>query len=130
MNTSSGALEINQLLATMNESGGFAISILTDAQGLPIASAAAPGIDPDRQAAVVAFMQKAAIQVSKQLGMGTTDEISLYDSDGQRLVCRPFNVHGYDLVLATMVGSNQKSYRRITNSAISEIGHIWSHYWG
>lgn len=130
MNTPSGALEINKLLSTMNTDGGFAISILTDAQGLPIASAASAGIDPDRQAAVVAFMQKAALQVSKQLGMGATDEISLYDSEGQRLVCRPFTVCGYELVLATMVGSSQKSYRRITNSAISEIGHIWSHYWG
>ena len=38
------------------------------------------------QAAVVALIQKTAAQVSSQLGMAQTDEISLYDTDGQRLV--------------------------------------------
>jgi predicted regulator of Ras-like GTPase activity (Roadblock/LC7/MglB family) len=87
-NTKSGSNELNQILEAMNVEGGFPISILTDSQGLAIASAAQDGMNADRQSAVVAFIQKTAVQVSKQLGFTTSEEISLLDADGKHLVCR------------------------------------------
>jgi predicted regulator of Ras-like GTPase activity (Roadblock/LC7/MglB family) len=125
-NNKFGSADLAKLLGEMNESGGFLISVLTDRHGFPIASAATPGQDPDRQSAVVALVQKTAAQVREQLGMAETDEISLYDSNGQRLVCRPFTANGYDLILAVLVPDRQKSYRRLTTHTVSDIRRLWN----
>jgi len=120
-----GSGELSRLLAEMNAAGGFPISILTDRHGFPIASAAAPGQDADRQSAVVALVQKTAIQVQEQLGMAQTDEISVYDANGQRLVCRPFKANEHDLILAVLVSDRNQSYRRLTTKAVQTIRRLW-----
>lgn len=124
-NTKSGSTELARLLAEMNKAGEFPIAVLTDRHGFPIASAAAPGQDPETQSAVVALVQKTAAQVRDQLGMAQTDEISLYDTNGQRLVCRPISVNGHDLILAVLVPHKTASYRRLTNQAVSAIRRAW-----
>jgi predicted regulator of Ras-like GTPase activity (Roadblock/LC7/MglB family) len=121
----SSSTELAKLLMTMNEKGGFPITVLTDRQGFSIASAAAPGQDPDIQAAVVALIQKTASQARQQLGMAQTDEISLYDTEGRRLVCRPFRANGHDLILAVLVPDRCQSYRRLTNGVVSAIQRQW-----
>lgn len=123
--TKNGSTELARLLAEMNQQGGFSIAVLTDRHGLPIASAAAPGQNPDIQSAVVAMVQKAAAQASDQLGLAQTDEISLYDTKGQRLVCRPLSINGHDMILAVLVPDRNKSYRRLTNQAVSAIRQMW-----
>lgn len=125
----SGSGKLNQLLAEMNQKGGFPISVLTDAQGLAIASAALNGMDTERQSAVVALVQKMAGQVVRQLGMGAADEIALNDSNGQRLICRPFQVKGHELILAVLVPEKENSYRRATNQIINEIRQTWKQFW-
>ncbi len=125
----SGSARLNQLLGNLNKEGGFPIAVLTDAQGLAIAAAARDGIDPDRQSAVVAFLQKTAVQVTKQLGMGMTDEISLFYETGKRLVCRPFRVNDHELILAVIVPDKDLTYRRATNHAINEIRQTWKDFW-
>lgn len=121
----SGSTELAGLLAEMNEQGGFPVAILTDRHGFPIASAADPGQDPETQAAVVALVQKTAVQVRDQLGMAQTDEISLFAADGQRLVCRPFSANSHDLILAVLVPDKQKSYRRLTTQTVNAIRRVW-----
>jgi predicted regulator of Ras-like GTPase activity (Roadblock/LC7/MglB family) len=125
----SGSGKLNQLLAEMNQNGGFPISVLTDAQGLAIASSAHSGMDTDRQSAVVASIQKMAGQVARQLGMGATDEIALNDENGQRLICRPFQVNDHELILAVIVPGKGASYRRATNQAINDIRQTWKQFW-
>jgi predicted regulator of Ras-like GTPase activity (Roadblock/LC7/MglB family) len=129
LGTHSGSNELNDVLQTMNLEGNFIISILTDSQGLSIASAAGAGMDPDRQSAVVAFVQKTAAQAIKQLGMAKTEEISLYTEDGHHLVCRPFQIGENELILSVIIPDRLTSYRRITRSAIHQIEKIWTHYW-
>lgn len=121
----SGSTELAQLLSEMNAKGDFPIAVLTDRHGFPIASAASPGEDPDTQSAVVALVQKTAAQVSQQLGMAQTDEISLYDTNGRRLVCRPFQANEHNLILAVVVPHKQQSYRRLTNIAVNNIRKHW-----
>jgi predicted regulator of Ras-like GTPase activity (Roadblock/LC7/MglB family) len=124
----SGSSELSQLLADMNQEGGFSISVLTDRQGLPIAFASAPGYDPDRQSAAVAFVQKTVNQASEQIGF-TTDEITLNAVDGQRLICRLFKIKDQNLILAVVIPLRQGSFRRLTNQAIHSIRRIWKTYW-
>jgi predicted regulator of Ras-like GTPase activity (Roadblock/LC7/MglB family) len=129
MNQLSGSAQLNDLLSKINSEGGFPISVVTDSQGLPIAWATTNGMDPERQSAVVALVQRAAAQVSKQLGMAGTDEISFFDANGQHLVCRPLSVGDYQLILAVLVPDRDHTYRRVTNHAVSEIRRIWKSFW-
>jgi predicted regulator of Ras-like GTPase activity (Roadblock/LC7/MglB family) len=127
--TSSGTTELIRVLQRLNQDGNFFTSILTDSQGLSIASAHAQGLDPEKQAAIVAVVQKSANQAGKQLGMPVTDEIALQTTDGQRLISRAFQAGKYDLILSITVPPHQKSYRRLTNRAISDIRRIWARHW-
>ncbi len=121
-----GTTRLNQLLEEMNMQGGFPIAVLTDRDGLPIASATTPGQDMDRESAIVAMVQRTAVQVQERLGMAETDEISVFDAAGRRLVCRPFQVHGQDMVLAVLVPDKEKKYRRLTNHAVTAIRQLWN----
>lgn len=123
--TKTGSAELAKLLAELNQKGGFPISVLADRHGFPLASACAAGQDPDKQAAVVALVQKTARQASTQLGLAATDEISLYDAQGQRLVCRPFEAEGHEMILAVLVTDRNKTYRRLTTQVIRAIQDIW-----
>ncbi len=129
MTQESGSVLMNRLLAAVNEAGGFPISILTDSQGLTIASAAGDGRDAERQSAVAAFLHKAVLQVSKQLGMAGVDEISFFDANGQHLVCRSFMVSDQGLILAILVPERNQAYRRVTQQAVSRIQKIWEQFW-
>lgn len=129
ISSTSGSNELNRLLAKLNDEGGFAISVLTDAQGLAIAAASRDGLDPERQSAIVALVQKTIVQVGRRLGMAETEEVSMFTADGQRLVCRPFKTDSHDLILAITIPDKKQSYRRLTSQAISEIRRIWSQYW-
>lgn len=125
MKPKSGSTELSRVLGEMNEKGDFPISVLTDRHGFPIASAASPGQNPETQSAVVAMVQKTASQVRDQLGMAQTDEISMYDTEGRRLVCRPFNANGHDMILAVVIPDKKQSYRRLTNQAVRDIRKVW-----
>ncbi len=123
--TKRGSSQLGEILQRMNDAGGFAISVLTDRHGFPLASAARGGEDADTQSAVVALIQKTASQASSQLGIGQTDEITLFDAAGHRLVCRPFHANGHQLILAVRIDDRHKAYRRLTNQAIRQIRKVW-----
>ncbi len=123
--TKSGSAEITNLLTIMNDEGGFPVSVLTNRQGFSIASAVAFDQDPEKHSAVVALVQKTALQVREQLEMAMTDEISMFDTDGQRLVCRPFETNGHDLILAVIIPDKNKSYRRLANKTVNAIRRLW-----
>jgi len=120
-----GSSRLSEILKEMNEAGGFSIAVLTDQQGFPIASAAQEGSDPEIQAAVVALIQKTATQATNQMGIGQTDELTLFDGEGNRLVCRPFEANGHRLILAVLIDDRHKAYRRLTNQAIRKISQAW-----
>ncbi len=125
----SGSNKLHQLLDSLNQNGDYSISVLTDAQGLPIASAARPGYDAERQSAVVALVQRMALQAGNRLGLDM-DEVCLNAADGQRLVCRAFNVGNNQLILAVLMNNREQRYRRLTNQAVLNITQVWQSYWG
>lgn len=127
--SNSGFDLLESILFEMNGIGKFPRSVLTDKEGLPIASAASDGSNADRQSAVVAFIQKAAIQASKQLGFAELDEITFSYRDGQQLVILPFKVKDKVLILTAIVTDRNQPYRKITSTAIAEIIKVWDYYW-
>ncbi len=124
MTHKTGSEQLSSILADMNMRGNFLVSVLTDLEGLPLASATTvDGESPEMQAAIVALIQKTALQTSK-VNMDETAEVAVFDRQGRRLVCRPFQVSDHALVLAVMVPHDQ-SYRRLTKQAIAAIRQAW-----
>jgi predicted regulator of Ras-like GTPase activity (Roadblock/LC7/MglB family) len=111
-------------LRTLNTRGEFLITVLTDAEGLLLASAPSPGWDAEKQAAVVALVQRAARQ-AQAASMDTADEVAIRDITGRRLVCRPFEVDGQMLLLSVLMEAG-RPYRRLTNDAIRDVRRAWA----
>jgi len=111
-------------LRTLNTRGEFLITVLTDAEGLLLASAPSPGWDAEKQAAVVALVQRAARQ-AQAASMDSADEVAIRDITGRRLVCRPFEVDGQMLLLSVLMEAG-RPYRRLTNDAIRDVRRAWA----
>lgn len=120
---------LESILFEMNGIGKFPKSVLTDKEGLPIASATDRGESVDRQSAVVAFLQKNAIQGSRQLGFTDPVEVTFSYEDGLTLVILPFSVKDKGLLLAVLVTERDQAYRKVTSTAIAEIIKVWEYYW-
>jgi len=117
--------EIANLLNQLNEEGGFSMSVLTDMQGFPLASSNSESIDPERQAAVMAKVQKTLQQVSSHMGMGTPDEVIVSDIDGNRLVSRTFSIKDFELILSIQIPNRKQAYRGLMNKLIKNIQMSW-----
>jgi predicted regulator of Ras-like GTPase activity (Roadblock/LC7/MglB family) len=111
-------------LRTLNARGEFLITVLTDAEGLLMASAPSPGWDAEKQAAVVALVQRAARQ-AQAASMDAADEVAIRDVTGRRLICRPFEVDGQILLLSVLMEAG-RPYRRLTNDAIRDVRRAWA----
>jgi predicted regulator of Ras-like GTPase activity (Roadblock/LC7/MglB family) len=111
-------------LRTLNTRGEFLITVLTDAEGLLMASAPSPGWDAEKQAAVVALVQRAARQ-AQAASMDAADEVAIRDVTGRRLICRPFEVDGQVLLLSVLMEAG-RPYRRLTNDAIRDVRRAWA----
>jgi predicted regulator of Ras-like GTPase activity (Roadblock/LC7/MglB family) len=120
-----GSTVLNEVLAAMNRQGDFSITVLTDLDGLPIAWAAGRGQNPEMQAAAVAMVHKTTAQMRDRLGMAPIAEVTLQDTDGRRLICRPFSANGHNLILAVLAPNKNQSYRRLTNQAVTAIRRQW-----
>lgn len=113
-----GSKGLTDILKEINQKGNFLISLLTDRDGLLIASASTDNQDHESRSAAVAMVQKTTIQVCEQLGYSAATEFTLCDADGNRFVCRPFTAKGYDLVLAVLMPGKNQAYKRLVNQAL------------
>lgn len=118
------ATTFEQTLEKINSEGNFRASVLASSDGLPIAAAASP-YDAELTAAMVALLRSVAQQTRRQVGMAQLDEVSVRASDRLRLICRCFQMDGEDFILAVVVPSRQRYYRRQTNRAVRELRLAW-----
>ncbi len=125
----SGFDMLTNILFDINNTGKFTLSILTDKDGLPIVSASNDGVVPEKQAAVIGFIRKTSVQVSKLLGWTELEEIVYSFGNGYILVSRPFYATDNQLTLATIVSDKSKPYHEIMTMAITEIQKAWEFYW-
>lgn len=107
------------ILREMNEQGKFHGAVLASNDGLTLAAVPSP-YDSDTAAAMVAMLQRVGFEARELLDMAEVDEISIFDQDRIRLVCRYVDLQGEKLILAVMVPPYQY-YRRVTNAAIQRI---------
>ena len=116
--------QIQPIVQQMGREIGFNEVVLTDSSGFSLA-AYTDGGSPEPSAAIAAMIQRVAEQASGRVGLGTMDEVSMFDERGQRLVCRRFTVGERVLYLAVKVPP-QMAYRRATSQAIRQIKAAWT----
>ena len=117
-------MTFEEILESVNKEGSFEASMLASSDGLPIATVPSD-YDTDIIAAMVALLRNVARETQDHVGLAQLDEVSTRARDSIRLVCRYFSVNDEDLILAVVVPSQQRYYRRLTNRAIREINLAW-----
>jgi predicted regulator of Ras-like GTPase activity (Roadblock/LC7/MglB family) len=117
--------ELQKLLIQANQQGGFEQTLLTDLQGLPIASSTMETDQSENQAAIVAMIQKLTGQINTSLNMSQTEEFVLYDQNGKKLVIRSFEANTTELILSVLIPNNQTAYRRLMSNVIKTIKLSW-----
>jgi predicted regulator of Ras-like GTPase activity (Roadblock/LC7/MglB family) len=113
-----------EVLTELSRQGSFQAAILATSDGLPIATSPS-SLDAQLTAAMVAMLRKVSKDARSELGMGELDEVSLYDRNRSRLVCRFFHVDQEELILALLVADGAR-YRRTSTQAIRHIQTMWA----
>ncbi len=113
------------ILKNLMAQGEFSLAVLTDRNGLPIASSDGDQNSSEAQSAVVAQIQNVVIRALGNISMSTPDEISLNDVDGRKLVCRQFTGGDGPVYLAILIPNRVKPYRKAMNQAIRSIQRVW-----
>ncbi len=116
-----------EVLGRINEEGGFFASVIADEEGLSLAEVDSnDDYDINTITAVSTLLQMVIQRAESQRMLSRVDEVSFIDThEKTRLVGRYFSVRGHKFVLVVLVPAG-KSYRRLINRAISEIGLILS----
>jgi len=117
--------DLQNLLIRVNQQGGFEHTLLTDLQGLPIASSTSDMDQSENQAAVVSMVQRLSGQINASLRMSQTEEFTLFDQQGKKLVIRSFEANNTELILSVLIPNNQTAYRRLMSAAIKSIKLSW-----
>jgi predicted regulator of Ras-like GTPase activity (Roadblock/LC7/MglB family) len=117
-------MSFEETLKRVNGEGSFEVSMLASSDGLPIATVPSD-YDTDVTAAMVALLRRVAQEMQDSVGLAQLDEVSVRASDKIRVVCRYFRVDDEDLILAVVVPSDRRYYRRLTNRAVREIKLVW-----
>jgi len=113
-------MPFEETLERINKQGAFEASVLASSDGLAIATVPSD-YDTDITAAMVALLRSVARETQDRVGMAPLDEVSVRANDRMRLVCRYFRANDEDFILAVVVPSHRRYYRRMTNQAIKEI---------
>jgi predicted regulator of Ras-like GTPase activity (Roadblock/LC7/MglB family) len=124
-NTDQGLGSLVNVLKKMRQEGNFNFCVLIDKDGFQVASSANDHLDLDRKAATIALIQRTIHQVQRHMQMTSPQEVVIFDSSGQRLVCRLFQIQQYPMILACIVPDRNQPYRQIINKAIREIRQNW-----
>ncbi|MCK4763538.1 MAG: roadblock/LC7 domain-containing protein [Candidatus Aminicenantes bacterium] len=114
--------KLEKVLFRINKEGGFRASIISDLDGLSLASVASE-FDDRRISAISAIVQDVSEKAEKHFDFKRMDEVSLVDDGKFRLVFRQFEVGGQQFILTAAVPPHT-AYRKLTNAALKEISNI------
>lgn len=115
-------LSLAQIVHRLNLDGGFQTSVLTSEDGLTIAAYPVE-CDSDTTAAIVALIQRVSNDARVLLGMSDLDEVTIYDHNCTRLVCRYIASEEKRLILAVIVLPH-RPYRHLMNRAVRQIEQL------
>jgi hypothetical protein len=117
--------QLQQYLTHTCEVGHFAEIILTDEQGLVICTAGEPTDQTEKQAAFFSMIRRVSSNAILEMELSGSAEFSFIDDNGKKLIVRPFEVHGSELILAIYLNKQNSPYKRLINNAIHTIQSVW-----
>lgn len=109
--------QIEHILQTLMTEGDFGFAVVSSKQGLPLAMVGPADIDII--GAVAAAMRDLAERAHRNVA-----EINTRDTLGNIIANRFFTL-GEDFLLLSVQVPHGKPYRRLTNTAIRRIKHVW-----
>lgn len=113
------------LLSEMAAKGEFTTAVITDQNGLLIASSDGDMEACESQSAAIAQLQGFVQRAVDHLNMDAPEEVSFNDTSGRKMVCRSFPVDQAVMYLAVIVPSKFKSHRKLMNQAIRAVQKLW-----
>ncbi len=116
---------LEAILSSLLHEGRFTAAVLTNSNGLPLASALTKERTlSDLLAAIAPVLEQAAQRSTNHTDIASADEIVIRDAARARLVCRFFPIEDQAFILAALVPP-QVAYRRTMNQAIRAIQAAW-----
>jgi predicted regulator of Ras-like GTPase activity (Roadblock/LC7/MglB family) len=116
---------IHDQLKEINQRSGFTATVLTDDDGLPLATASQTEGDlAEMLAAVAPLVQRMVQRSNERAGLSEANEVVINNADRSRLICRFFVARQQMLILACLVPEGVP-YRRAMNLTVSTVQKIW-----
>ena len=126
MQTHSRRSMIQQTLIQLNWEGQFIASVLTDGDGLPLASVTQSENQlAEMVAAVAPLVQRIAQRTNERTGLPDASEVVINTDDGSRLICRFFMASEEAFILVCVV-PGKSAYRRVMNQMVRTVQKTWS----
>jgi predicted regulator of Ras-like GTPase activity (Roadblock/LC7/MglB family) len=107
---------LEEILAELANQPTVALVSLATADGVAIDTAASAG----KMAAAAGFLATAAHQAFAMLGLGESNEVVIYDTDGRFWVSRIFPANGSRLILSVWFDA-PTSYKRLLAHSVRAI---------
>jgi hypothetical protein len=117
---------LTKFLRSMSDSSRFEQLILTDEQGLLIASSGGNQEQTESQAAILSMIKSFMSRMNAQMSLSSTSEFIFRDINGKKLVVRPFFANKTELILSVLIPDDHIPYKRALNSAIRSIQSVWT----
>ncbi len=115
---------IEEVLLRLCVQGGFEAFMLFNEEGIPMAAAGqCIHYNDDAIAALTVVLHQSADLLEDFHADAVVNETSIRTSNKYRIVSRPFEADGINLVLIAIV-PQRLSYRKITNKAVQAVQHI------
>lgn len=127
--TNSGALTKSDLQKYLNQiqvDGRFTEVILTDEHGLVICSTGSDTDQIEKQAAFFSMIQRVSNHATREMRLAGASEFTFVDVGGEKLVVKPFQANGSELILAIYLKKQSAPYKRILGASIRTIQSVWT----
>lgn len=118
-------IEIASLLAKVNASAGFPMSLVCDDSGLLLA-VAGEGADEEQLAGLTSLFDDIVMRAHRDVGLTEIDEVSMFDRVWGRCVIRPLLPTSAGRFFLVVQVSPSGTWRRYSNQLKREIARIFA----
>ena len=117
--------EITALLAEVNASAGFPLSLVCDDAGLLLA-VAGQGADEEQLAGLTSLFDDIVMRARRDVGLDEIDEVSMFDRVWGRCVVRPLLPTAAGRFFLVVQVPPRSAWRRDSNTLKREIARIFA----
>ena len=116
----------HQVLVDFSKDMGFDLVLITDSEGLPIASSSSDYEQNEIHAAVLNKMKNFMNHFSSQLDLIATSELTIRDQSGKLIVVKPFISNGSEFAIVSLHSDPTKTYKRSLKKLVRVVQDNWN----